>query len=768
MKRNVLWHNVLLVGFVLLAPLVALVDNHIAAAGSQRVTRAGDPAAGHLTILLLDMSGSMLANDPDQVRCQAAEAYIDLSGPGNMIGIIGLAGKQARIWQEPSPTDVISERTALKRAIEERPTSTPDCQHPSGDTPTASALDLAWTMLNTTTARQNLQGSVLLVSDGVPAPDTNRQLNTIQNNLLPLFQQRHWPIDTIALGTEQVLRPFLRDLAQRTGGIAYDDAQGVVPGQASSLNILSFFTDILSQRTGRTPARIAPLTTLAAGSKAYNLVLGTSVREVDILLVRDAREGESVHAQLTSPGAIPIVLPSSLAIPYTDTEQNPSYIFFSITGPHAGTWELDVNGNGRFEISSLESSFLQTAFLSPQSNGTLLNLNSPFAVLAEVVDTRSPDAALTIPGLTLTATITYQGGSDNVVPPFTTQRYPLHAGPAPGQYQASIQLPTHAADGVYTLTIAASGETSEVIAENTLTARLARFPEPVLDSSQVVVYQWPAWMTTISHLVPLSLLYSAVFAGSRPRMSGRIEVGTTPYAAASLLQATQISPTGTQTLLTVVNGSQGTFQVLLPEEPPGDYTIAFRLNGTFENASGNMGDTLLIIHLRVAAPTTQMIAGFLLLTLALSTLVLGFILGLYLFATGPRPAGLCACDNPEQLFDFTQARRSYGPRRNRPCSEMVPSATDRQLYLQKGLRFRFPHRFWPCREQYIKVRLHGRDGAYWTATLAGKERKLSRRSYRAVSCLHYCLRIDENLKPLQRSTYTLIVQEKPAPHRRKK
>src|SRR5579875_860241 len=48
-----------------------------------------DPS-GHVTIIVLDMSGSMAQNDPNGYRCSAANAYIDLSRPGSFIGVIGL------------------------------------------------------------------------------------------------------------------------------------------------------------------------------------------------------------------------------------------------------------------------------------------------------------------------------------------------------------------------------------------------------------------------------------------------------------------------------------------------------------------------------------------------------------------------------------------------------------------------------------------------------------------------------------------------------
>jgi hypothetical protein len=54
-------------------------------------TRSAPSApAGHVTILVLDMSGSMGGNDPNGLRCSAANAYIDLSGPGSFVGVVGL------------------------------------------------------------------------------------------------------------------------------------------------------------------------------------------------------------------------------------------------------------------------------------------------------------------------------------------------------------------------------------------------------------------------------------------------------------------------------------------------------------------------------------------------------------------------------------------------------------------------------------------------------------------------------------------------------
>ena len=101
-------------------------------------------------------------------------------------------------------------------------------------------------------------GSVILLTDGTPYPDTTAQMSAIQQQLVPEFKSHGWPIDTIALGSDQSFHPFLSELASATSGSFYDDGHGVVPG-VSPLNITPFFLDIFRLRNGRSPGpTIAP------------------------------------------------------------------------------------------------------------------------------------------------------------------------------------------------------------------------------------------------------------------------------------------------------------------------------------------------------------------------------------------------------------------------------------------------------------------------------------------------------------------------------
>ncbi|MBA3824310.1 MAG: VWA domain-containing protein, partial [Ktedonobacterales bacterium] len=189
-------------------------------------------ANGHVTIIVLDMSGSMNGNDPNGNRCSAANAYIDLSGPGNFIGIVGLddnTGKtagphnytQAQVWAQPTEMATVASRKALQGTIAAKSNN---CK-PDGNTPTYDALNKALGLLQSS-ATGGVTGSVILLTDGVPAPDTSSQVANIRKDLVPQFKAKGWPIDTIALGPAGAqdgvdFHAFLGDIASATAGKFY-------------------------------------------------------------------------------------------------------------------------------------------------------------------------------------------------------------------------------------------------------------------------------------------------------------------------------------------------------------------------------------------------------------------------------------------------------------------------------------------------------------------------------------------------------------------
>src|SRR5579863_7268295 len=153
------------------------------------------PASGHVTILVLDMSGSMAQNDPNGLRCSAANAYIDLSGPGEFVGVVGLDNSSGARggahnfemagWTiAPSEMATVNARQAMRSAIAGKSNN---CR-PDQATPTYDSLAQASAMLSSATQGGKLSGSVILLTDGDPDPDTQDQINAIQQDLVPQFK----------------------------------------------------------------------------------------------------------------------------------------------------------------------------------------------------------------------------------------------------------------------------------------------------------------------------------------------------------------------------------------------------------------------------------------------------------------------------------------------------------------------------------------------------------------------------------------------------
>ena len=147
---------------------------------------------GRVTIIVLDMSGSMSTNDPNGVRCSAANAYIDLSKPDDSIGVIGLDSApgqpgphnfgSALTWATPMKMETRVDQKNLKDII----TSKSNHCAPDANTPTYDALDRARKMLETET-QGGKAGSVILLTDGEPEPYSTGQIQAINQDLIPEF-----------------------------------------------------------------------------------------------------------------------------------------------------------------------------------------------------------------------------------------------------------------------------------------------------------------------------------------------------------------------------------------------------------------------------------------------------------------------------------------------------------------------------------------------------------------------------------------------------
>jgi len=571
-------------------------------AGAQR-SAAG---AGHITILVLDMSGSMSSSDPNGLRCSAANAYIDLSGAGDFIGVVGLDGAgsaptTASVWQQPIEMSTVTARQGLRATIAQKSNN---CA-PDAATPTYDALSKSLTMLTSATHNGQISGSVILLTDGQPDPNTNQQISQIQTNLVPQFKQHNWPVDTVALGSDLSFRGFLSDLANATSGKAYDDAKGVVAG-TSPLNIAPFFVDIFARRNGRTPGpNIAP-TTLNGGTTSANFQLGDYVTHLDVIVVKDT---PATTVTLDAPNHQQITQNISGAFLSTD----PHYAIFSIDGPLSGYWQVNVTGSGQFLVDSLVVSPLAITLVAPAANSAVLPLGQAFTVSATIVNGNTPisGSAFSVEG-----TISYAGDVANGGLAFT-EALVLSDSASPGVYSAPVTVPNTAAAGAYEIIVTASQVTSAPIGSADRTVRIERFPTPFLLSGG-----HPTTGATTSTVVRWDPVLQAIYGapvgflqwlgqwplGSHParefaNIGGQIELNGQPYSSATVNGTATLNGANTSVPISIVNGGGGQFHVLFSAPQDGTYTVHFQTAGSFKDSHGDFGATDRTAQLSVVGAT---------------------------------------------------------------------------------------------------------------------------------------------------------------------
>ncbi len=638
------------------------------AATAQAATQRAAPAAlaatsaGHVTIIVLDMSGSMAQNDPAGIRCSATNAYIDLSGPGDLVGVVDLDNSDgstggphsfdlASVIAQPTDMSTLASRQHLRDQLQ---TVTHGCQ-PDANTPTYDALNKALGMLTQATKGGQIPGSVILLTDGDPEPNADGQIAAIKSDLVPQFKSHGWPIDTIALGNDPSFHGFLNDISTATSGNFYDDSQGPVPN-VSPLNIGPFFVNIFSIRNGRTPGPTIAPTTLSGGAISRNFQLGQYVDHLDVIVVKD-------QPQTTVTVDVPNGQQLSSGIAGTFISTDPHYAIFSVDGPQSGTWQVNVTGSGQFLVDSLVSSSLLVSILAPTKQ-TPVQAIGAFVPIKASIEYRG--ATITGASFTVTGTLTYGGDTSGQAP--YAQNITLSDGSSPGIYQAQVQLPNGAPTGTYLLVVNVTQVSDVPLSSAQLTLRFDLFPSPYFLTKpggaittapvSATVLQFDPILQFIYGHAPgfLSWMGQSALQNHAPyptaNIPGEVALNNQPYCNATVRGTA--NPTGSSHAVpvTFVNGSCGTFQAQFPTGTSGGFTINFETSGTFQDSHGDFLPTARQVQLRViSASSGDEIHAWVLTALYLLLLI---VLALLVRAYGflPSPAAQFYTDSPDKPRQF--------------------------------------------------------------------------------------------------------------------
>ncbi len=683
-----------------------------AAQGVQGVHTAA--TSGHVTIIVLDMSGSMQTNDPTGVRCSAANGYIDLSGPGDFIGVVGLDNNSgarggrhnfqlAQVYAQPTEMATVNARNTLKAGIAQQ---SHNCQ-PDVSTPTYDALAKALTMLASATQGGKIPGSVILLTDGQPDPDGPSQIAAVKSDLIPQFQQHNWQVDTVGLGVDQGFYGFLSDLSNATSGKFYDDGKGVVSG-VSPLNIAPFFVDIFARQNGRVLGPTVAPTQPGGGTVSRNFDLPDYVDHLDVIVVKDD-PGEQVSLNAPNGQTVSPLVAGGQVLP------DAHYVMFSIEGPQQGAWQVNVTGNGTFLLDSLVVSSLAVSITSPSAATAshALPLGQPLTVAATVTYQGSAISGgqFSIKGrLTYSGNATSSGGFDH--------SFDLTDGGS-GNYQAVVTVPDAAPAGAYALEVTVSAISNTVISSSDRALRLELFPVPLLRASQTgpatystspaqvsVVRWWPEfqWLYGLS-FVPMPWLGSIALQGLPAQadadVPGQVELHGAPYAKATVT-GTATQPGSHVTVpVQVINDGAGRFHVLFPSSANGTYLLTFLTTGSFADSHGDFGVTHATVNVTIVPATLSQETIAILYTLLYLALLALIILTIRYF-TLPSPAGeyLIGVTDPPRPRRFNTRRSLWMRLRQR---NMLPS---RPSFGKDGLQLLVWRRS-------VSARRRGRNAENW-------------------------------------------------------
>jgi hypothetical protein len=651
--------------FLALAGGALLFAIPVAAHAATTATNARQAAAsGHVTIIVLDMSGSMAQNDPNGLRCSAANAYIDLSGPGDFVGVVGLDNSSgatggphnfdtAQKWADPTEMATEAARAGLRNAIAAK---SHNCK-PDANTPTYDALNQAQGMLKAATQGGKLSGSVILLTDGEPEPNPSDQTNSIQQDLAPQFKAHGWPVDTIALGTDTSFHSFLNTLSNGTSGKFYDDSKGPVAG-VSPLNLEHFFVDIFQLRNGRTPGANIPPTTLSGGTTQRNFSVGNFDSHLDVIAVKDQ---SNTKVTITSPGGTTIP-PEQ---PNTFVATDPHYVIFSLNNPQPGNWQLNVTGGGQFLMDSLVVSRLQLTITSP-GNGKAEPLGQPVTISATLEDQGS---AVVGGKFALKAVVSYAGNVGGNAP--AAKEVLLSDTNASGNYTGTLTIPTDQAAGSYEIAVAAQSA-SETAVQAQITAQFVLFPTPVLflpgtqqpatakDTLTTHVVTWDAGLQFIYSSLPffngtIQPIFSSSLFGWHPSdwplgglaakpgalIDGEVLVGANVYSNATVQGTATQDGTSATVPVTVQNDGNGYFRVFFPASAKGSYHLTLTAQGAYKDSYGALGTASSPIGVTVGTPSLidelRAWAITLLYLAVLATFIVFFIYGPINYAARAKP-----------------------------------------------------------------------------------------------------------------------------------
>lgn len=287
------------------------------------------------TVLVMDESGSMRYNDPNNFRRDAANLFVELeAGPGDQIGIIGF-DIAARVYRPMAEIATNSGKADVHTAVGQISTGSESTDFNVG-------LQAALAEFQKTHRPASL-GGIILLTDGImdleqpinPAYGADVELakNYLFGTIVPQFKATDCPIYSIAL-TKDADAVLLQRLATDTGGQFFS-----VP---SSTDLPGIFTKIFSKMKETKDILASGGQDIQPGKvQTLSVDIGKEVKEATFVVTKNQPE---VTVSLVTPDSKTIdpAAADNKIIFYSGA---PTFDIFTVINPKAGKWQVKYDAS---------------------------------------------------------------------------------------------------------------------------------------------------------------------------------------------------------------------------------------------------------------------------------------------------------------------------------------------------------------------------------------------------------------------------------------
>jgi Mg-chelatase subunit ChlD len=347
-----------------------------------QAVRAEEAEKSVQALIVFDVSGSMRQSDPNRLSVAAAQLFVNLSQPGDAVGLAAFSERTTSLFAVSSGKDA-NAKQALQRSLA-------SLQFNGQTTDLAAALEAGLVAFpdQEDVSHRRL---VLLLTDGELDLGKDRAeaeaaaLARIRNSLIPEYHRRGILLYTIAF-TTAADREFLGELAEASAGASSFIADAQTLHQAFSQIFI-----------GTHDAQTFPL-------EQAGIRIDDSIKELSLVF---AKSDPDERITLLTPGQR-TVQASDMAEGMTWLS-TPAYDLVRMRNPQAGIWQIERPDKTQSGVGIIAESTLN---LQVELGATFIETGSQLAIRAFLKDESQVPARIQHEeGQTVTAEVSAPNGS---------------------------------------------------------------------------------------------------------------------------------------------------------------------------------------------------------------------------------------------------------------------------------------------------------------------------------------------------------------------